>query len=303
MVAPVSVSVFAPAKVNLTLHVTGQRDDGYHLLDSLVSFAGVGDTLTLTERGQGELTVSGPFADHLPADRMNFVLRVAGMFWKPAPISFHLHKELPIASGIGGGSADAAACYRAITRLLEIRNGRHEPAADDMAKLLEVGADVPMCVLSEPSRVQGIGERIAPVRAMPDLPVILVNPGVSVSTSAVFKSLAEKDNLPMSSLPGHMGDRDELVNWLADQRNDLQAAACAAEPVITSVLNEISRTEGCRLARMSGSGATCFGIFGSDAEARSAAARIEAEHPAWWVRSCRLDGAKSSAAQLIRSTT
>lgn len=284
--------VFAPAKINLALHVTGQRADGYHLLDSLVAFASVGDWLELRP-GSLSMTIAGPEAGGLQSDASNLVTRTAAAFWRGGPLGLHLEKHLPISSGIGGGSADAAACYRGIVAL--------QGAGEDAAALLALGADVPMCALSQPARVSGIGEVVEPV-ALPALPVLLVNPRVEVPTPAVFKTLTCKDNPPMTPLPETL-TAASLTAWLKDQRNDLHPPAEKIAPVIGTVLAAITALQGCTLARMSGSGATCFGIFGSDDEANHAATTLREKHPHWWITAARLDGHTSTKPQLIRATT
>ncbi len=214
---PRTITEFAPAKINLTLHVPGQRADGYHLLDSLVVFASVGDQLTLTLDGPAGLGLSGPEAAALPEGDDNLVLRVARQFWMGAPLSIQLEKHLPVASGIGGGSADAAACFRGILHLLEARNegqGAALMTLENMTRLLRMGADVPMCLIGEPAHVTGIGEGIAPVEGFPHLPIVLVNPRVPVSTPEVFRTLTRRNNSPMDPLPADLsqaGGADRLA--------------------------------------------------------------------------------------------
>lgn len=286
------VRVFAPAKINLCLHVTGQRADGYHLLDTLVGFASVGDWLDLCPGAAG-LTISGPEAAGLNADASNLVCRAAAAFWRGGPLGLHLDKHLPVASGLGGGSADAAACWRGIAAL--------QGAGEDAAALLALGADVPMCAFGQPARARGIGEVVEPV-TLPALVLLLVNPRVEVPTPAVFSALTRKDNPPLTPLPAHLNAKD-LVHWLKDQRNDLEQPALLIAPVIGRVLDEIAALPHCALARMSGSGASCFGIFDSDAQAEQAASRLRARHPDWWITPTRLDGQDRAAPQLMRETT
>ena len=269
--------VFAPAKVNLTLHVTGQRPDGYHLLDSLVAFAPVGDVLRVAP-GQGlSLHITGPMAGGVPGDGSNLVMKAAALLAGTAPgtrgASLRLDKHLPPASGIGGGSSDAAAAIRGLALLW----------GDDLPPgLARLGADVPMCLMPHPQRVGGIGDVLEPV-TLPPLPAILVNPRVEVPTSAVFRGLARKDNPPMpKAIPAFAGASD-CIDWLVTQRNDLQAPAIAAAPVIAEVLGALTALPGCRLARMSGSGATCFALFATETEAGAASAALSARHPDWWV--------------------
>lgn len=273
-----TVEVFAPAKINLTLHVTGQREDGYHLLDSLVVFAQVGDVVRVARSDRTHLNVTGPHARDVPLSDDNLVLKAARLFDDPVDIT--LEKNLPVASGIGGGSADAAATLHAISSLLK------EPLPA-LAAQLSLGADVPACVMGGLVRMRGIGEVLEPLDTGSfGWPMVLVNPRVPVSTPDVFRHLSRKDNPPMDDpcafgpVPHH---KDEFVGWLARQRNDLQAPAQVLVPLIGDVLAELERCEGCCIARMSGSGATCFGLFADDADARSAARAISQAFPGWWV--------------------
>ncbi len=261
--------VFAPAKINLTLHVTGLRSDGYHLLDSLVTFAPVGDRLTLVPAPDLTLSVSGPESAGVPEDRANLVLRAAALV-KGARGAFTLDKVLPPASGIGGGASDAAAALRALGGAF---------ARTDLARL---GADIPMCLTPAPQRARGIGEDLSFV-TLPHLPALLVNPRVQVPTPAVFKALTGKANPPMpAAVPGFSGTLD-CIGWLATRRNDLQAPAIAIAPVIGALLDTLAALPGARLARMSGSGATCFALFATMAEAETAAGIVRATYPGWWI--------------------
>ncbi len=290
---PRTITEFAPAKINLALHVVGQRPDGYHLLDSLVAFASVGDRLTLTDAGPHSLTVSGPEATAVPQDDSNLVLRVAARFWTKGPLHIHLEKNLPVASGIGGGSADAAACFRGMMRLLDQQDPDSDRALltpDSMAQLLRLGADIPMCLIGDPAHVSGIGETILPLDDFPHLPVVLVNPRVPVATPDVFRNLSQRDNAAMDPLPAELSDVAALIGWLARQRNDLQDAAMRLAPVIGTVLEALGATPGCRLARMSGSGATCFGVYDSVGQAETAAESLHHARPDWWIAPAVLDG-------------
>ena len=289
---------FAPAKINLSLHVTGRRSDGYHLIDSIVGFAGIGDYVSTTCSEVSGLTVCGPYSGKTPVDRTNLVTQVADMVWPDKPVQVHLEKNLPVASGIGGGSADAAACFRALECLSATTIG-----PDTSAQLLKIGADIPMCVNSVPARIGGIGDRIAPIPSLPKFPVVLVNPLVSVSTASVFEALRMRENAKMRDVPDDFSDAPKVLHWLKDQRNDLQDAAVSLVPDIGLVLSRISATSGCRLSRMSGSGATCFGIYDSAASADNAAIAITRQNPDWWVVSTQLDGQERADAQFIRSTT
>jgi len=281
-----TVKVFAPAKVNLTLHVTGQRRDGYHILDSLVAFAPFGDTLTIRKAKTLTLTVAGPERLDVPEDMENLVLRVARMLSDDRAASIMLTKNIPAASGIGGGSADAAAALRGL--LLFWRMGDMAKMADDdlrpyAAQLLELGADIPMCMMSSPARVGGIGEKVNPLPGLPPLPALLVNPRLPVSTAQVFRELRPKISPPMPEvLPTFAGVTD-CVDWLAKQRNDLQATALKLQPGIAQVLDSLARSDNVLLTRMSGSGATCFGLFPDKVSAIVAGEFIRRDHPEWWV--------------------
>lgn len=272
--------MLAAAKINLTLHVTGQRADGYHLLDSLVVFAEYGDRLSVIPKG---FDVSGPFAAALADTKRedNLVWRAAQAFsaangTPAAAIGFHLEKNLPVASGIGGGSADCAAA-------LALMNGwfsKPLDAAKLMAVGLPLGADVPVCLAGRPARMQSIGDDLSALPPLPDMAAILVNPGVAVSTPAVFKALPRKDNLPMA-VPMRWDSYQDFIRWLAAQRNDLQAPAIAAAPIIEQALKAL---DGADIARMSGSGATVFGLCASLPRAEVLAAAIAKTHPDWWVQ-------------------
>ena len=276
-VAVAGHGVLAPAKINLTLHVTGQRADGYHLLDSLVVFADVGDRLVLRRAERPALAVTGPMAAGVPEGADNLVLRAAAAMGVALEIG--LEKHLPAAAGIGGGSSDAAAVLRGAVALVP---GLALPAD----RGLSLGADVPVCLLARAARMRGIGEDVVPVAGLPALHGVLVNPGVAVSTGVIFRSLPRKDNAPMPDDLPHWRDAADLADWLAGQRNDMQDAAIAAAPVVGAVITALAGTEGCLLARMSGSGATCFGLYAeADAAARAADALAR---PGWWVRAVRL---------------
>lgn len=266
----------APAKVNLALHVTGRRGDGYHLLDSLVAFAGIGDRVEAEPAAGLSLAIDGPFARELGAGPDNLVLRAALLLRDGGGdgAALRLTKSLPVASGIGGGSADAAATLRLLARLWD----RPLPPPPVLAGL---GADVPACVRGRACRMRGIGEALEPV-ALPPFWLVLVNPGVPVATPTVFAALARRDNPPMQE-PVAFADADALAGWLACQRNDLEAAATAIAPEIGGVLAALAATPGCRLARMSGSGATCFGFFVDAGPALAAAQILRLGQPAWWV--------------------
>jgi 4-diphosphocytidyl-2-C-methyl-D-erythritol kinase len=268
------VRYFAPAKVNLALHVTGRRADGYHLLDSLVVFAGVGDWLEIEASTTFSLSVTGPRAEGVPTDRGNLVWRAAEAFGGARGANVILEKHLPHAGGIGGGSSDAGAALRGLSALWG-------EALPDPRDVLAIGADMPVCVAATPARMRGIGDILHPVPPMPSFWIVLVNPGVEVPTGPVFKALSTVDNSPLPD-PGWF-DMDSLLTWLSNTRNDLEPAAQSLVPVVGDVLTALEATEGCRLSRMSGSGATCFGLF-TEAEAAGAAAKwLAMQRPDWWV--------------------
>ncbi len=281
-----TVKVFAPAKINLTLHVTGHRRDGYHLLDSLVVFAPFGDTLTINPGKSLTLHVEGPERLDVPDDMENLVLKVARMLSPENTASITLTKNLPAASGMGGGSADAAAALRGLLQfwqmgdLAKMEDADLRPYAE---QLLELGADIPMCMMSSPARIGGIGEQVSPLADLPPLPALLVNPRLPVSTAEVFRELRPKINPPMPETIPRFTGAEDLVAWLAMQRNDLQATALKLQPGIGDVLNRLERSDRVLLSRMSGSGATCFGIFPDKASAIVAGELIRRDYPEWWV--------------------
>lgn len=286
-----TVNVFAPAKINLTLHVTGQRADGYHLLDSLVTFASVGDRLDIVPGNALSLTVEGPEAAGVPADLNNLALRGAALIQKDGA-ALVLEKHLPAASGIGGGSADAAAAWRGMLCLNDDAYHAFADGSDHHFKkhidaLTRLGADVPMCIACKPMRARGIGDQLDVV-PLPALYAVLVNPRLPVSTPSVFKALTSKVNPPMPEVIPVFADAAALIDWLKGMRNDLEAPAIAVQPAIADVLKVLEAQTGCGLARMSGSGASCFGLFESEDAAKEAARRLYTAYPDWWVAGCVL---------------
>lgn len=265
----------APAKINLALHVTGQRADGYHLLDSLVAFAGIGDRVSVARSERLTLAVTGPMAAGVPVDARNLVWRAAEWFHPGQGVAITLDKHLPAAAGIGGGSADAAACLRALARL----TGQDVPR--DVAHL---GADVPVCMDPRAQRMQGVGEVLTPLPPLPEAWLVLVNPRLHTPTPAVFKALVQKDNPPLPPIPA-FADAAALIAWLRGTRNDLQAPAIAGAPVVAEVLAALADAP---LARMSGSGATCFALHAAQGAAEAQAARLRRAAPQWWVETAPL---------------
>ncbi|SFE85354.1 4-(cytidine 5'-diphospho)-2-C-methyl-D-erythritol kinase [Roseivivax sediminis] len=273
----------APAKVNLTLHVTGRRDDGYHLLDSLVVFADLGDHLRAGPADDLTLEVTGPMAAGVSAGPDNLVLRAARHLHPSRGARLTLDKHLPAAAGIGGGSSDAAAALRVLSRLWDL------PLPGDCVVL---GADVPVCLDPVAQRLSGIGERHIPAPGLPPLPAVLVNPGIAASTPAVFAALENRTNSPMPSKLPRLDTPREVASWLATQRNDLTAPARTVAPVIERCLSALHNA---RLARMSGSGATCFGLYDTRSDAEAAAKAIAQAEPDWWVREVTLNPPPSSS--------
>lgn len=276
----------ACAKINLALAVTGRRPDGFHLIDTLAVFADVADMVSVAPAEDLSLEIAGPFADALGDPDQNLVMRAAGALREAAHVPadtpgarIRLEKRLPVASGIGGGSADAAAALRALNRCWTL-----DLALDRLAEVgLTLGADIPMCLVSRPLRAVGIGEDISPVSNFPSLNLVLANPGVAVSTAAVFSGLDGRFSQAVP-VPAGFGTLDAVLAFLFQTVNDLEAPAVRAAPQINQVLNALRTSPKCLFARMSGSGATCFGIYPDTAAAQHAAAALSAERPDWWVR-------------------
>lgn len=272
----------APAKVNLTLHVTGQRAGGYHDLDSLVVFAGLGDLLTARPATDLSLQVTGPFALGVPNDGRNLVLQAAAALQEKHKVrlgaALNLDKALPHAAGLGSGSSDAATALRLLAKLWDVP----EPAPDDPI-LAALGADVPACYAGPlPIRMQGIGDRITPVETLPDFAMVLVNPKVEVPTARVFETMAARNNPPMDEVPEGL-DFDGFCEWLSRQRNDMTEAARAIAPEIGRALDTLRRQPLVKCAMMSGSGATCIGIVKDVDQARRAARAVQVSEMGWWV--------------------
>jgi len=275
-----SVRVFAPAKINLFLHVGEKRSDGYHALQSLAVFVhNVGDELVFRPASTLELTIAGPHGTQLSADNDNLVLKAARALDANRGAEIVLTKNLPVASGIGGGSADAAATLRGLMHLWSLE-------IDDAERLdiaAGLGSDVPVCVKSEPAWMEGRGEILTSVMPMPDMPIVLVNPRVEVQTGRVFAALANRHGTEMV-LPSGFADAEALLAYLAQTTsNDLEVPARSLAPIIGDVLDALSAMQGARLARMSGSGATCFALFDKSEQARNAMHALRNQHPTWWV--------------------
>lgn len=280
---PVRLTARAPAKINLTLHVLGRRADGFHALESIVAFAGVGDRLFLTPGPKVSLAVRGPTAAHAGADADNLVLRAARNFTERVEGArlghFELEKRLPVAAGVGGGSSDAAAALRLLAQ--------HNAIAPNDARVMDAaratGSDVPVCLDPRARTMRGAGERVGPPLALPKLFALLVNPRVAVETAPVFKALGLAPGViltPETPDPAALS-REAIMGG----RNDLERAAKQVAPIIGDVLADLSRLPDVTLARMSGSGATCFALFHSCHAAAQGARALRRARPGWWIRS------------------
>lgn len=269
------ITEIARAKVNLTLHVGKTISDGifkgYHPVDSLVVFADFGDVITVESAKVAGFEISGPFAPGLEANSDNLVVRALNLAKTP-PKKVFLEKHIPVAAGLGGGSANAAAILR-----------RFDP--QKLVNDVQLGADVPVCRISRTSWMQGVGEKVQPIANLGQTPALLVNPLIAVSTGAVFKAFDSKDR---EEFPAENVTKGSLLERAIRGRNDLQPVAIETAPIIKSVITEIQAQKGCQLARMSGSGASCFGLFGSLEEANAATDAIKTSHPDWWVRACQI---------------
>lgn len=265
---PDTLSELARAKINLTLHVGPARNDGYHLLDSLVAFADIADKVSYRKAPDFSLKITGPFADGLCANADNLVLKAANLCGQSG--AYGLEKNLPIASGIGGGSADGAA----VIRMFQTRTGRQTPI-----DVLPLGADVPVCLLSMTARVRGIGETLTPLPGLGQIAAVLVNPGVQVSTQDIFSRFDAAPSKPKAKSEFKVST---LLQMAQNGQNDLQDIAIKLVPEIDEVLTALNAQAGCQLARMSGSGASCFGLFQSTDDAQTASKSIQNAHKDWW---------------------
>ncbi len=293
-----SASELAPAKINLALHVGAQRPDGYHFLESLVVFADLADVVTVRTAAKSRSTtldITGPFAELLgettkPED--NLALKAANALGALAPkrqakpMQLTINKRIPLAAGLGGGSADAAA----VLRLLQRSWGFEADPKKLAAIAIGLGADVPMCLELRPLIARGVGEQITPVAGMPALPLVLAHPGVIISTGAVFAGLGLEQRSPLPAMPAKFPTLLDLIYWLRKARNDLVDPAKVVSRKATAAATALSKDPDCLFARMSGSGATAFGIFVTLAAAERAAARLQKEKPDWWVTTAMTQG-------------
>jgi len=284
---PDAVKVFAPAKINLFLHVGERRSDGYHDLESLVVFADVGDELLIEPAKSFSLALDGPFGGKLANEQDNLIAKAARALGAKAgrspDVRITLTKNLPVASGIGGGSADAAAALRGLVQFWDLKIPH-----DELHTIAEsLGSDVPACLLSETLWMTGRGEGIEPVPGLPPAPLVLVNPGVAVSTARIFANLKNRVGVEQAAKPKTDLSVLALADYFKSNRNDLEKPAREIAPAIDEVLQAISHSGALR-TRMSGSGATCFGLFADDKSAEAAAAKIAEDHPDWWVKKARI---------------
>jgi len=290
----VARQAFAPAKVNLFLHVGPPAPDGYHPICSLMVFADVGDRLSVADAAALELQVGGPFAAGAPAGPDNLVLRAAHALLAHAagplpPVALRLEKALPVAAGLGGGSSDAGAALRLLREALGLQ--LEDAALEAIAAGL--GADGAACLWARPALAEGRGEQLSCAPALPVLDAVLVNPGVPVSTPEVYRRLdagGRFGDVTPPAMPAAFETVAELAAWLSAQRNDLERPAIEAAPAVGAVLETLAGEPETLLARVSGSGGTCFALCASDIEAEGLAGRIAALAPGWWVRRCRLGG-------------
>ena len=284
------ITEFAAAKVNLDLFVTGKREDGYHLLDSLVVFADFGDKITVRSANEISLTVSGPYADAVPTDENNLVVRAAialqSACGNNSGAHIELEKNIPAAAGVGGGSADAAAVIKALLRLWNVSMDNSAL----MALALSLGADVPVCMLARPAIMRGVGEDLTSLDHVPEYGVLLVNPGVSLSTPTVFKARSQILSPSPDRATFHTClSKTDFLAKLDEQRNDLTDAAGQLEPTVHDTLREITSLEGCLLSRMSGSGATCFGLFADLSTAKQAENALSLRDTGWWIKASKIN--------------
>lgn len=287
MIAAETVRVFAPAKINLFLHVGAKRADGYHALESLVVFAKLGDELEFEPADEISLAVEGRFGEALSSDPDNLVLKAARALAADAKLHkgarITLIKNLPIASGIGGGSADAAATLRGLARLWDL-----QIAPERFHRIGEgLGSDVPVCIASMPAWMEGRGEKLTKLDGIPEVAILLVNPGVAVPTGKVFAALKDRRGVGLP-LPPEMRTARDLAAYLKTTANDLEAPACEIAPIVGELLDTLSAQRGALLSRMSGSGATCFALFESDEFAIAAARALNARNAGWWVATSRI---------------
>ena len=277
-----SMHVRSPAKVNLALKVLGRQPDGFHRISSLVGFTEFGDEIAVRRSNGNSLLVHGPFADAIPHDDENLVLKALGLIAGDHGFIINLVKHIPVAAGLGGGSSNAATAIRLASKL----TGAGLPGTEQVSRL---GTDIPVCLIGKPAMIGGLGEIVRPLQKSPQLYMLLVNPMVQLSTGLVYQQLGQYSRNPLEDPPSGC-DPGQYIDWLGRQKNDLEKPAMDILPVIGDVLDSIRETSGCLLARMSGSGATCFGLYASSSEADHARKAILSERRGWWSVSTVLTG-------------
>ncbi len=282
------ITVFAPAKINLYLHITGKLSNGYHELDSLVTFADIGDQISVREAKKFSFKIMGEFAKDLKSgdDSNNLVIRAAKNLAQISNnnldnIEIILEKNLPVASGIGGGSSDAAATIWALQKFWNLKHSEEYIAP----LLIKLGSDVPVCQYCRPTIIRGIGDILIDFPEIPEIAILLVNPLISCSTQDIFLHYNEKPKCKNINIPNQINSITDLIKFLNKTDNDLLQAATKLIPEINNVINAINTQEKCLFTRMSGSGASCFGLFENIENAKKAAKIIKQENPDWWVRS------------------
>lgn len=272
----------AHAKLNLTLHVTGKLPNGYHELDSLVVFTEFGDNLALEPANEFLLVTNGPFSKALPPVSENIILSALRQFeGKGTSVKVFLEKSIPVSAGLGGGSTNASEALRLAANYLGY------PLTFDSQQLVAIGSDLPVCLVGKPSIVKGLGENLTILDRFFKFPVLLVNPNKPVSTREVYRQLTKVDNPPLTPFPDK-GNQQDVIAWLKEQRNDLESTAILLCPEIKSILSKLREQEGCLLARMSGSGGTCFGIFQTMEQVTKAEGKIKHHQPEWWIQPTRI---------------
>jgi len=280
------LTIFAPAKINLYLHIIDKRKDGYHFLESLVTFADIGDTIRMRPSDTFNFSIEGPYSASFHAEshnRSNLIIdaldRLSELVGHPLNLDVTLVKELPLASGIGGGSADAAAAIWGALKLWDV-----QPDGATLHELLVgLGADVPVCYAGATQNVSGIGDILEPVDYIPELPVVLVNPGKACMTHMVFMNYKKSFSAP-KIMAENLDSPEKCLRFLLERQNDLHDAACEVVPEIDNVIHALQTEDGCHLARLSGSGATCFAIYNSPVKAQLAVQNIRRDNPDWWAR-------------------
>lgn len=289
-----SITVFAPAKINLYLHITGRLASGYHTLESLVAFADVGDVITITESDHFHFETNGPFSDLLPIDPSedkltgdNLAVRavklLSDMTGTAPNVSIRLTKNLPVGAGLGGGSSDAAAVLLGLSDLWEI-----PPGQISMKELADrLGADAPVCFYGYPTYMHGIGEILDPVSSLPHTPVVLVYPNIFIPTEQIFKRFRASPKED-GKRPKHFDTSADLIGFLKNKTNDLTDPALSYHSDIQKALKALSNIKECLLSRMSGSGSSCFGLFSTEETALEAAQKLQNDFPDWWIKPARL---------------